>query len=785
MIHAIADDHLFIISSFLFSLTTLSQLISSSASPTHKLIETHKSTARRVLHQPLFTPTSFPPPASNPFFPQLPTTTTTQTPDDQSKSPGNGTVVANPIATHPTTKHVKKVAVLMSVGIVILGMLFALAFYFYRHRTTKHPIQRHELVGADSMRFQDESRIQHSPSTFLCRPSINDTIKSPYRKLDSEKKSDRYRPSPDLEPLPPLMKPPPPAIINSPPPMPSSDDDDDIQHTPFYTPQGSSTASIEEISHNSGSLRSFSSSWASKIRFEADSKTNDFPHSKRTSPISRISNSSPDNKQKIPTTMPPPPPPLPSGNSYNQSAFSHPLPPPNMALLRSDQTHKNQARPPPPPPPPPSSKTQKLGPVKRESPISPMESQSKASSWREIKNASSPIRRETIIDGDDERKPKLKTLHWDKMTTTSDRATVWDQLKSTSFQLNEDMMETLFGCKSTTTAPKQTTGSLPSSIPPPLLQENRVLDPKKSQNIAILLRALNVTLDEVSEALIDGNPEGLSMDLLETLVKMAPTKEEEIKLKDYNGDVSKLGSAERFLKAILNIPFAFKRVEAMLYRANFDTEVKYLRKSFQTLEIASEELKNSRLFLKLLETVLQTGNRMNIGTNRGEAKAFKLETLLKLVDIKGTDGKTTLLHFVVHEIIKSEGLQFVSVLSKELANVKQAAGMDSDVLSSYLLKLETGIENVSRILAKTQEGSFFNSMKVFLREAEIEINRIKTEERKALLVVKDATEYFHGDMGRTEGHPLRIFMIVKDFLLILDKEVRVLQDNKVMGFPRL
>lgn len=82
-----------------------------------------------------------------------------------------------------------------------------------------------------------------------------------------------------------------------------------------------------------------------------------------------------------------------------------------------------------------------------------------------------------------------------------------------------------------------------------------------------------------------GNPEGLGAELLETLVKMAPTKEEEIKLKKYDGDLSKLGSAERFLKAVLDIPFAFKRVEAMLYRANFDTEVNYLRKSFQTLDV--------------------------------------------------------------------------------------------------------------------------------------------------------------------------------------------------------
>ena len=89
---------------------------------------------------------------------------------------------------------------------------------------------------------------------------------------------------------------------------------------------------------------------------------------------------------------------------------------------------------------------------------------------------------------------------------------------------------------------------------------------------------------------------------------------------------------------------------------------------------------------------------MNVGTNRGDAKAFKLDTLLKLVDIKGTDGKTTLLHFVVQEIIRSEGagaesandnvkmdskfnedefkkqgLQVVAGLSRDLSDVKKAA----------------------------------------------------------------------------------------------------------------
>lgn len=85
--------------------------------------------------------------------------------------------------------------------------------------------------------------------------------------------------------------------------------------------------------------------------------------------------------------------------------------------------------------------------------------------------------------------------------------------------------------------------------------------------------------------LLAGNPE-IGTELLESLQKMAPTKEEERKLKDYRDDSPvKLGPAEKFLKAVLDVPFAFKRVDAMLYVANFETEVDYLKKSFSTLEV--------------------------------------------------------------------------------------------------------------------------------------------------------------------------------------------------------
>nr|XP_023912641.1 formin-like protein 11 [Quercus suber] len=243
--------------------------------------------------------------------------------------------------------------------------------------------------------------------------------------------------------------------------------------------------------------------------------------------------------------------------------------------------------------------------------------------------------------------PKLKPFHWDKVKAAPNQPMVWDMLPH-SFKLDEEMIESLFGdnLKNSMKSDEEKKKTPPSKY---------VFEPKRLQNISILSKALNVTVEEVCKALIQGK--GLGLQQLEALVKMVPTKEEEAKLSSYEGDINELESVEKFFKEILEIPFAFLRVEAMLYRETFEDEVVQFKKSFSMLEEACKELRSSRLFLKLLEAVLKTGNRMNVGTSRGGARAFKLDTLLKLAHVKGTDGKTTLLHFVVQEILLSEGIR--------------------------------------------------------------------------------------------------------------------------------
>lgn len=59
------------------------------------------------------------------------------------------------------------------------------------------------------------------------------------------------------------------------------------------------------------------------------------------------------------------------------------------------------------------------------------------------------------------------------------------------------------------------------------------------------------------------------------------------------------------------------------------------------------------------------------GTQRGAAAGFKLDTLLKLADVKGTDRKTSLLHFVIMQASCSRAGQYAGL---PLQAVAGAAG---------------------------------------------------------------------------------------------------------------
>ena len=90
--------------------------------------------------------------------------------------------------------------------------------------------------------------------------------------------------------------------------------------------------------------------------------------------------------------------------------------------------------------------------------------------------------------------------------------------------------------------------------------------------------------NHILTALVESGNE-LPPELLQTFLKMAPTAEEELKLRLFNGEIAQLGPAERFLKVLVDIPFAFKRMDALLFMYTIQEEATITRESFATLEV--------------------------------------------------------------------------------------------------------------------------------------------------------------------------------------------------------
>lgn len=254
----------------------------------------------------------------------------------------------------------------------------------------------------------------------------------------------------------------------------------------------------------------------------------------------------------------------------------------------------------------------------------------------------------------------------------------------------------------------------------------------------------------------------------------------------------------------------------MLFRSNYDPDILHLKESLQTLEFGCKELRARGIFLKLLEAILKAGNRMNAGTARGNAKGFNLSALRKLSYVKSTDGKTTLLQFVVEQVVRAEGkhcainrnqgsgrlntqdsenndqdsdcptdkedrdkeylmlgLPVLGSLRTEFSNVKKAATIDPDTFMNECPKLILRVIEIRQLVTQCgndERGEFVKGMKGFIEECEEELKVVREEQTRVMQLVKRTTDFYQAGASKDKGaHPLQIFIFVKDFLDMVDQ----------------
>ncbi|XP_076902086.1 formin-like protein 4 [Bidens hawaiensis] len=479
--------------------------------------------------------------------------------------------------------------------------------------------------------------------------------------------------------------------------------------------------------------------------------------------------------QRSSRTLPPTPPPQAVAENKNIV----PLPPPPPRVVGEQKSNL------PPPPPPP--RPQVVGGQKTNLPPPPP--LPLAPKTNGLASSTEPP----------QQKVQLKPLHWDKVNANVGHPTAWDKMDNGSFRFDGDFMEAMFGTVAANKkSPRHDNSSSPTikqkSGPPPKIF---ILDTRKSQNIAIILRSLNVSRQEIIDCLLEGK--GLDLETLEKLTKIHPTKEEEEQILNNDQDTTKLADAESFLYHILKpVPSAFTRFNAMFFRLSYTSEVTEIKNTLQTLETACKELRTRGLFVKLLEAVLKAGNRMNVGTSRGNAQAFNMNSLLKLSDVKSSDGKTTLLHFVVEEVVRLEGkrcminnnnnnnqsfkfkdyirlgLPTVGGVSSEFTNVKKAAAFDYDAVLRSCSGLTDRLDEIKKTVKECggdgEERGFVREMERFVERAEREIQILRGDQERVIGLVKKINEYYQAGASKDKGRKLfQLFVIVEGFLEMVDK----------------
>jgi hypothetical protein len=100
------------------------------------------------------------------------------------------------------------------------------------------------------------------------------------------------------------------------------------------------------------------------------------------------------------------------------------------------------------------------------------------------------------------------------------------------------------------------------------------------------------------DAIIGLDGTTLNEDRVQTLVTVMPNDTELKAVADYDGDITRLRSAEQFVRLIVKIPRCGDRLKCYLFRLRFPTIVQDINTKLVTLATSAQLLRESASFRK-------------------------------------------------------------------------------------------------------------------------------------------------------------------------------------------
>ncbi|XP_059210690.1 FH1/FH2 domain-containing protein 1 isoform X2 [Centropristis striata] len=389
--------------------------------------------------------------------------------------------------------------------------------------------------------------------------------------------------------------------------------------------------------------------------------------------------------------LPPPPPPLPG------LAGAPPPPPPPPPLPGS------LAPPPPPPPPPPPGAPPPPPPPPSSSPLaatasSKLKKKTVKLFWKELKQADGPQK------------------------CRFGRGTVWASLDKVA--VDTSRLEHLFESKAKELAVAKKGPEMKKS-------EILVLDPKRSNAINIgmtVLPAVNV----IKTAILNFDEFAISKEGIEKILTMTPTEEEKKMIQEAQLEQPDLplGPAEQFLFSLASISGLTPRLQLWAFKLNYEALEKEIAEPLFDLKLGMEQLASNQTFRRILATLLAIGNFLN----SSNAKGFELSYLEKVVEVKDTVHRQTLLHHTCSQVV--DNYPQSSDIYSEIPAITRSAKVDFELLAENLVQLErrckASWDNLKVVAKHETKAVLKNKMTEFLKDCTQRIIILKVVHRRVI-----------------------------------------------------
>ncbi|KAJ5075930.1 protein diaphanous [Anaeramoeba ignava] len=378
-------------------------------------------------------------------------------------------------------------------------------------------------------------------------------------------------------------------------------------------------------------------------------------------------------------------------------------------------------------------------------------------------------------------KPKqpMKNLHWDKIPPIKIDNTLWKDLDEDEIEFQEDDFVESFAKKIIPPPnPKENNGNGGDVVvEQPKKQKIQLIDGKKSTNIALVLPSFKMSNEEIKIAIFEVDENKLTEHNISTLQSSIPTDEEMESLKNFEGDKNDLFESEQFLLEIIQVPRLKQRIESMFFKKQFPQLMEDIVPNINALKNATEQLKTSKNFQRFLEIILAFGNFMNGGSRQGGAYGFRLDTLLKLKDTKGTSNpRINLLHWIVDFIENKE--PDVIKFPEELKDSENASKVSLDDLRSNITEVSKHLSALEKELPFHEEPAnendkFGEKMREFFDDAKNQFDKIQDDFQNAQTQYEEILSHFGETNPKTKPEEFygNLFRFIQDFLTAI-------KDNK-------